>query len=61
MCLVYIAHKRDNIELANKYFKEYEDMPTSLSFGYLGSDFAAAKSKTFFEDFKNVLSQYGMS
>ena len=61
LCLVYIAHKQDNMELADKYYKEYEEMPTSLSLGYLGSDFAAAKSKTFFEDFKNVLSQYGMS
>ena len=36
-------------------------MPTSLSLGYLGSDFTAAKSKDFLNDFKNVLSKYGMS
>ena len=61
LCLVYLAHKRDNIELAKKYYKEYEDMPTSLSLGYLGSDFAAAKSKVFLEDFKKVLSIYGLT
>ena len=61
LCLVYIAHKRNKIELAKKFYKEYEEMPTSLSLGYLGSDFATAKSKTFLEDFKNVLSKYGMS
>ena len=61
LCLVYIAHKRNKIELAKKFYKEYKEMPTSLSLGYLGSDFATAKSKIFLEDFKNVLSKYGMS
>ena len=61
LCLVYIAHKRDQIELANKYFAEYKEMPNSLSLDYLGGDFSAAKSKEFIEDFKNVLSIYGMT
>ena len=61
LCLVYIAHKRDQIELAKKYFAEYEEMSNSLSLDYLGGDFSAAKSKEFIEDFKKVLSQYGMS
>ena len=61
LCLVYIAHKRDQIELAKKYFAEYKEMPNSLSLDYLGGDFSAAKSKEFIEDFKNVLSKYGMS
>jgi hypothetical protein len=61
LCLVYIAHKRNNFEKAKKYYKEYEAMPTSLSLGYLESDFSAAKSKKFIEDFKNILSKYGMS
>ena len=60
LCLVYIAHKRDNFELAKKYYIEYEAMPISLSLGYLESDFSAARSKDFFEDLKTVLSIYGM-
>ena len=35
LCLVYIAHKRDQIELAKKYFAEYKKMPNSLSLDYL--------------------------
>ena len=61
LCLVYIAHKRDQIELAKKYFVEYGEMSNSLSLDYLGGDFSAAKSKEFIEDFKKVLSKYGMS
>ena len=61
LCLVYIAHKRDQIELAKKYFAEYKEMPNSLSLDYLGGDFSAAKSKEFIEDFKDVLSIYGMT
>ena len=61
LCLVYIEHKRENIKLAKKYFNEYEEMPISLSLGYLESDFSAAKSKEFLEDLKNALSKYGMS
>ena len=61
LCLVYIAHKRDQIELAKKYFVEYREMSNSLSLDYLGGDFSAAKSKEFIEDFKKVLSKYGMS
>ena len=49
------------IELAKKYFGEYREMPNSLSLDYLGGDFSAAKSKEFIEDFKNVLSIYGMT
>ena len=50
LCLVYIAQfKRDQTELAKKYFAEYKEMPNSLrSLDYLGgtSDlFSAAKSK----------------
>ena len=59
LCLVYIAHKRDQIKLAKKYFAEYKEMPNSLSLDYLGGDFSAAKSKEFIEDFKDVLSIYG--
>ncbi len=36
-------------------------MPNSLSLDYLGGDFSAAKSKEFIEDFKDVLSIYGMT
>ena len=61
LCLVYIEHKRDNTKLASEHFKEYEEMPISLSLGYLESDFSAAKSKEFLEDLKNALSKYGMS
>ena len=61
LCLVYIEHKRENTKLAKKHFKEYEEMPITLSLGYLESDFSAAKSKEFLEDFKNALSKYGMS
>ena len=61
LCLVYIEHKRNNTKLASKHFKEYEEMPISLSLGYLESDFSAAKSKEFLKDFKNALSKYGMS
>ena len=61
LCLVYIAHKRNQFELAKKYFAEYKEMPNSLSLDYLGGGFSAAKSKEFIEDFKNVLSKYGMS
>ena len=61
LCLVYIAHKRDQTELAKKYFVEYEEMSNSLSLDYLGGDFSAAKSKEFIEDFKDVLSIYGMT
>ena len=60
MCLVYIAHKRDQIEIAKKHFSEYEKMSNSLV-RYLGGDFSAAKSKEFIEDFKKVLSEYGMT
>ena len=48
-------------KLAKKYFKEYEEMPISLSLGYLESDFSTAKSKKFIVDFKDVLSIYGMT
>ena len=61
LCLVYIAHKRDQIEIAKKHFSEYEKMSNSLSLDYLGGDFSAAKSKEFIEDFKKVLSEYGMT
>ena len=30
LCLVYIAHKRDQIELAKKYFAEYKKMQILL-------------------------------
>ena len=61
LCLVYIAHMRNNVDLAKKYFQVYDEMPISLSLGYLESDFSAAKSKEFLEDFKEVLSNYGMT
>ena len=61
LCLVYIAHKRNNFDLAKKYFQAYNEMPISLNLGYLESDFSASKSKKFLEDFKEVLSIYGMT
>ena len=60
LCLVYIAHKKNEFNQATTYYKEYEAMPNSLSLGYLETDFAAAKSKIFFSDFGKVLRTYGM-
>ena len=45
LCLVYIAHKRDQIEIAKKHFSEYEKMSNSLSLDYLGGDFSAENQK----------------
>ena len=60
LCLVYIAHKKNEFKRAKTYYNEYEAMPNSLSLGYLKTDFAAARSKTFFSDFSEVLTTYGM-
>ena len=61
LCLVYIAHKQENFELAAQYFSEFEAMPNSLNLGYLEGDFAAARSKVFFTNFSDILRKYGMS
>lgn len=60
LCLVYIAHKKEDINQAKKYFEEYQSMPNSLGLGYLEGDFAAARSKEFFKDFAGILKIYGM-
>ena len=61
LCLVYIAHKQGDFELAAQYFSEFEAMPNSLNLGYLEGDFAAARSKVFFTHFSDILRKYGMS
>ena len=60
LCLVYIAHKQENFELATQYFSEFKAMPNSISLGYMEGDFAAARSKDFFAHFSDVLTKYGM-
>ncbi len=60
LCLVYIAHKQENFELATQYFSEFKAMPNSISLGYMEGDFAAARSKDFFTHFSDVLTIYGM-
>ena len=60
LCLVYIAHKKNEFNHATTYYEEYEAKPNSLSLGYLETDFAAARSKIFFSDFGKVLRTYGM-
>ena len=60
LCLVYIAHKQENFELATQYFSEFKAMPNSISLGYMEGDFAAARSKDFFAHFSDVLKKYGM-
>ena len=61
LCLVYIAHKKQDMKQARRYFQEYQSMPNSLGLGYLEGDFAAARSKGFFRDFAEILKIYGMS
>ncbi len=61
LCLVYIAHKKQDVSEAKQYYEEYQSMPNSLGLGYLEGDFAAARSKGFFKDFAEVLRIYGMS
>ncbi len=61
LCLVYIAHKQENFELAAQYFSEFKAMPNSLNLGYIEGDFAAARSKVFFTHFSGILRKYGMS
>ena len=61
LCLVYIAHKQENFELAAQYFSEFEAMPNSLNLSYMEGDFAAARSKVFFTHFSDILRKYGMS
>ena len=60
LCLVYIAHKQENFELATQYFSEFKEMPISLNLGYMEGDFAAARSKVFFTNFSEILRKYGM-
>ena len=61
LCLVYIAHKKEDFTQAKQYYEEYQSMPNSLGLGYLEGDFAAVRSKEFFKDFAEILRTYGMS
>ena len=60
LCLVYIAHKKNDLKGAQDYFDDYLAMQNPLSLDYMQMDLAAARSKEFFEDFKNILQIYGM-
>ena len=60
LCLVYIAHKKNDLKGAQNYYDDYIAMKNPLSLGYMQMDLAAARSKEFFDDFQNVLKIYGM-
>ena len=60
LCLVYIAHKKNDLKGAQDYFDDYLAMQNPLSLDYMQMDLAAARSKEFFDDFKNILQIYGM-
>jgi len=60
LCLVYIAHKKNDLKGAQNYYDDYIAMKNPLSLGYMQMDLAAARSKQFFDDFQNVLKIYGM-
>lgn len=60
LCLVYIAHKKNDLKGAQNYYDDYIAMKNPLSLGYIQMDLAAARSKQFFDDFQNVLKIYGM-
>ena len=60
LCLVYIAHKKNDLKDAQNYYDDYLAMQNPLSLGYMQMDLAAARSKEFFDDFQNVLKIYGM-
>ena len=60
LCLVYIAHKKNDLKGAQNYYDDYIAMKNPLSLGYMKMDLAAARSKEFFDDFQNVLKIYGM-
>ena len=60
LCLVYIAHKKNDLKGAQNYYDNYIAMKNPLSLGYMQMDLAAARSKEFFDDFQNVLKIYGM-
>ena len=60
LCLVYIAHKKNDLKGAQNYYDDYLAMQNPLSLGYMQMDLAAARSKEFFDDFQNVLKIYGM-
>ena len=56
----YTLPTNKKIELAAKYFSEFEAMPNSLNLSYIEGDFAAARSKVFFTHFSDILRKYGM-
>lgn len=60
LCLVYIAHKKNDLKGAQNYYDNYIAMKNPLSLGYMQMDLAAARSKEFFDDLQNVLKIYGM-
>ena len=60
LCLVYIAHKKNDLKGAQNYYDDYIAMKNPLSLGYMQMDLAAARSKEFFDDLQNVLKIYGM-
>ena len=60
LCLVYIAHKKNDLKGAENYYDNYIAMKNPLSLGYMQMDLAAARSKEFFDDLQNVLKIYGM-
>ena len=60
LCLVYIAHKKNDLKGAQNYYDNYIAMKNPLSLGYMQMDLAAARSKEFFDDFQNVLKIYGV-
>ena len=60
LCLVYIAHKKNDFKDAQNYYNDYLAMQNPLSLGYMQMDLAAARSKVFFDDFQKVLKVYGM-
>ena len=59
LTLVFIAHKQNDLKMANKYFAEYEAIGGNLSSNYLKTDFGASKSKKFINEFNKVLNNYG--
>ena len=60
LCLVYIAHKKNDLKGAQTFYDDYIAMKNPLSLGYMQMDLAAARSKEFFDDFQKVLKIYGM-